>query len=67
MEYAHQTYDDDNINGLGNLRIVIGWLESLSGLGKFHRFFEIIGGILLIPSGLYMLNAYFIIVPSLAA
>ncbi|MDZ4142551.1 MAG: cytochrome c biogenesis protein CcdA [Methylotenera sp.] len=44
----------------------VGWLESLSGLSKFHRVFEVIGGILLILSGLYMLNAYFIIVPSLA-
>ncbi|MDE2310793.1 MAG: sulfite exporter TauE/SafE family protein [Betaproteobacteria bacterium] len=47
--------------------IAVGWLENLSGLSKFHRVFEVIGGILLILSGLYMLNAYFIIVPSLAA
>lgn len=46
--------------------IAMGWLESLSGLGKFHRSFEVIGGILLILSGLYMLNAYFIIIPALA-
>jgi cytochrome c-type biogenesis protein len=47
--------------------IVVGWLESLSGLSKFHKVFEVIGGILLILSGLYMLNAYFIIIPALAA
>lgn len=47
--------------------IVVGWLESLSGLRKFHKVFEIIGGILLIVSGLYLLNAYFIIIPALAA
>ncbi len=47
--------------------LTVGWLENLSGLSKFHKVFEIIGGILLILSGLYMLNAYFIIVPSLAA
>lgn len=47
--------------------IAMGWLENLSGLSKFHRVFEIIGGILLILSGLYMLNVYFIIVPSMAA
>jgi cytochrome c-type biogenesis protein len=47
--------------------LAVGWLENLSGLRKFHRVFEVIGGILLILSGLYMLNAYFIIVPSLAA
>lgn len=42
--------------------IAVGWLESLSGLRKFHKVFEIIGGILLIVSGLYLLNAYFIII-----
>jgi len=47
--------------------LAVGWLENLSGLSKFHKVFEVIGGILLILSGLYMLNAYFIIVPSLAA
>ncbi len=46
--------------------VAVGWLENLSVLHKFHRVFEIIGGILLILSGLYMLNAYFIIIPSLA-
>lgn len=46
--------------------LAVGWLENLSGLSKFHRAFEVIGGILLILSGLYMLNAFFIIVPSLA-
>jgi cytochrome c-type biogenesis protein len=47
--------------------IAIGWLENLSGLRRFHKAFEIIGGIMLILSGLYMLNAYFFVVPSLAA
>lgn len=47
--------------------IAVGWLESLSGMRKFHAIFEIIGGILLVASGLYMLNAYFIIIPALAA
>ena len=46
---------------------VVGWLENLSWLGKFHKIFEVIGGILLILSGLYMLNAYFVFIPSLAA
>lgn len=46
--------------------IAVGWLESLSGLSKFHKGFEVIGGILLIVSGLYMLNAYFAFVPALA-
>jgi len=47
--------------------IAVGWLENLSGLRRFHKVFEIIGGILLILSGLYMLNAYFVVVPGLAA
>lgn len=45
----------------------IGWLESLSALSKFQKTFEVFGGILLIVSGLYMLNAYFFAVPDLAA
>lgn len=45
----------------------VGWLENLSVLGQFQKSFERIGAILLILSGLYMLNAYFIIVPGLAA
>lgn len=45
----------------------LGWLESLSGVSRFRKVFEVIGGILLILSGLYMLNAYFFLVPGLAA
>lgn len=47
--------------------MAVGWLENLSGLARFHKVFEAIGGILLILSGLYMLNAYFIVIPWLAA
>lgn len=47
--------------------MAVGWLENLSGLVRFHRAFEVIGGILLILTGLYMLNAYFIVIPNLAA
>ncbi|MDP3668313.1 MAG: cytochrome c biogenesis protein CcdA [Telluria sp.] len=47
--------------------IAVGWLENLSGLRRFHKVFEVIGGILLILSGLYMLNAYFVVIPGLAA
>lgn len=46
--------------------LAVGWLESLSVLEKYQKAFEIAGGVLLMLSGLYMLNAYFIIVPSLA-
>ncbi|MFZ5510231.1 MAG: cytochrome c biogenesis CcdA family protein [Pseudomonadota bacterium] len=45
----------------------LGWLETLSGLARFQKTFEVFGGILLILSGLYMLNAYLLAVPSLAA
>jgi cytochrome c-type biogenesis protein len=44
----------------------LGWLESLKPLAKWHRAFEIAGGVLLIASGLYMLNAYFLLIPALA-
>ena len=37
----------------------IGWLESLAPLARYHRGFEIAGGILLILTGLYLLNSYF--------
>lgn len=45
----------------------IGWLESLKSLEHSQRLFEIIGALLLILSGLYMLNAYFYVIPALAA
>ena len=45
----------------------IGWLESLNALKHSQKIFEIIGGLLLILSGLYMLNAYFYVIPALAA
>lgn len=44
----------------------IGWLESLRPLGYSQKGFEIVGGITLMLSGLYMLNAYFAWVPALA-
>lgn len=47
--------------------VAVGWLESLSGLKRFQKSFETIGGVLLILAGLYMLNAYFLVVPALAA
>ena len=45
----------------------IGWLENLKSLEHSQRLFEIIGALLLILSGLYMLNAYFYVIPALAA
>jgi cytochrome c-type biogenesis protein len=45
----------------------IGWVEGRAGLRRLQRVLEIAGGLVLIVSGLYMLNAYFFIVPALAA
>jgi cytochrome c-type biogenesis protein len=47
--------------------LAIGWLESLKVLSKSQKMFEIIGALLLILSGLYMLNAYFFFIEELAA
>lgn len=45
----------------------IGWLENLRVLRHSQRAFEIAGGVVLILSGLYMLNAYYFWIPDLAA
>jgi cytochrome c-type biogenesis protein len=44
----------------------VGWLESCKALQGSRRAFEIAGGVVLILTGLYMLNAYFIVIPELA-
>ena len=44
----------------------IGWLENLRPLAKYGRAFEVFGGVALVGAGLYMLNAYFIVIPALA-
>lgn len=44
----------------------VGWLESLKGLRDHQRAFEIAGGLILIAAGLYLLNAYLIVIPALA-
>ena len=45
----------------------MGWLENLKALRHSQKVFEIIGALLLILSGLYMLNAYFFVIEDLAA
>lgn len=45
----------------------VGWLESLSGLQRYRKVFEIAGAVTLMLAGLYMLNAYFFVIPALAA
>jgi cytochrome c-type biogenesis protein len=44
----------------------VGWLENLRVLAKWQKGFEIVGAVTMIASGLYMLNAVFIWIPSLA-
>lgn len=44
-----------------------GWLERLRFLQRYQRAFDLAGGITLIAMGLYMLNAYFLVIPGLAA
>jgi len=45
----------------------MGWLENLKALRHSQKVFEVIGALLLILSGLYMLNAYFYLIEDLAA
>lgn len=44
----------------------VGALKSRPALGRFTRAMDIAGGVILIAFGLYLLNAYFFVVPSLA-
>lgn len=44
----------------------VGWLGNLRPLARYQHAFETLGGVALMAAGLYMLNAFFIIVPSLA-
>lgn len=44
----------------------VGALEALKSLGGYGRVFEIAGGVTLILAGLYMLNAFFLVIPELA-
>jgi len=44
----------------------IGWLENLKTFSRYQRHVEVLGGVTLIAFGLYMLNAYYFWIPSLA-
>lgn len=46
--------------------VALGSLEHLRGLAAYRRVFETAGGLMLIASGLYMLNAYYFWIPELA-
>lgn len=45
----------------------MGWLEGRAGLRRSQRALEIAGGLVLVLSGLYLLNGYFFLIPGLAA
>lgn len=47
--------------------IAIGWLENGRWLSPYRRAFEITGGLTLMASGLYLLNAMFFWIPALAS
>lgn len=40
----------------------VGALESISGFAKYQKYFEVLAGIILISSGFYLLNEYFLII-----
>lgn len=44
----------------------VGWLENLAILQRYQKAFEVAGAITLVLAGLYMLNAYFFVIPQLA-
>ncbi len=44
----------------------VGWLERLKPLRHAQRAFELFGAVVLILSGIYLLNAYFFFIPALA-
>ena len=44
----------------------VGWLENLKVFSKYQKPIEVLGGLTLIVFGLYMLNAYYFWIPSLA-
>lgn len=46
--------------------VAVVWLESLSLLQRYQKAFQVAGAVTLILAGLYMLNAYFIVIPELA-
>lgn len=45
----------------------VGVLEQLKFLARYQKAFEVAGGVILVLAGLYMLNAFFVFIPELAA
>jgi cytochrome c-type biogenesis protein len=46
--------------------VAVGWLEQVRSLARWQHAFDVAAGVTLIAMGLYMLNAYFFVVPALA-
>lgn len=46
--------------------VAIGWLEELRVLGRYQKAVEVAGALVMILAGLYMLNAYYFVIPALA-
>jgi cytochrome c-type biogenesis protein len=44
----------------------VGALEAMKPLARYQKGFEIVGGVVLVLAGLYMLNAFFLFIPELA-
>jgi len=44
----------------------VGALEAIKPLGRYQKAFELVGGVVLVLAGLYMLNAFFLVLPELA-
>lgn len=44
----------------------VGALEAMKPVARYQRAFEVLGGIVLVLMGLYMLNAFFLVIPELA-
>lgn len=43
--------------------VAMEWVEHLKPLGRFRRAFELAGSVLLMLTGLYLLNGYFVFFP----
>ena len=46
--------------------VTIAWLENFRILGRYQKAFEVVGAVVLILAGLYMLNAYLFVISVLA-
>jgi cytochrome c-type biogenesis protein len=44
----------------------VGALEAMKPLAHYRKAFEVVGGVVLVLAGLYMLNAFFLFIPELA-